>query len=189
MSLILEALRKLEREKQTPARGVVVLGGMSAPGAQPQVRPLLLFLLGLSLGGAALTAVLWRRAPAAPAPQPAAASPTQPATRPATPPSQPPPPEPAPRRLAAAQAAPSAEAEAAAAPAVSLAPAPTAAPSLAPSQPFTLQAVSERDGRAVAIINDRLLREGDSIDGARIVKIASDQVELEIGGRRVVLRF
>jgi hypothetical protein len=176
VSLILEALRKLEREKQTPARGVVVLGGVAAPGSRPQVRPLLLFLLGLCLGGAVLAAVLWR--PAAPPPPPASAALT---IRPATTPT-PVPPEPSPRLVAAApptERPPAAPAPAAASP----------SPSAAASQPFTLQAVSERDGRPVAIINDRLLREGDSIDGARIVKIAADQVELEIDGRRVVLRF
>jgi hypothetical protein len=52
-----------------------------------------------------------------------------------------------------------------------------------------LQAISEREGRPVAIVNDRLLREGDSIDGARIVRIAKDEVELELQGRRVLLRF
>jgi hypothetical protein len=174
VSLILEALRKLEREKQTPARGVVVLG--SAPAAAAgRGRPLLLFLLGLCLGGAALAALSWREAPGSrtsaalqvPQPLPPAAQPT-------------PVPQPSPT-LGAQAPRPAAATQAPETPAASTAP-----PSPAP---LTLQAVSERDGRAVAIINDRLLREGDSIDGAKVVRIAREEVELEIGGRRVVLRF
>jgi len=52
-----------------------------------------------------------------------------------------------------------------------------------------LTAISVRDGQAVAIVNDRLVREGDSFDGVRIVRIGDAQVEVEFRGRRHVLRF
>lgn len=170
MSLILEALKKLEREKQVPERGVVVVGATAWPGARGE-RRLGLFLLGLLLGAGLLGVARWRQAVVAtPAPlAPAAAAVPAPApSRPAEAPSAQPH---APPRMPAATPA---AAEAASRPS-----APT----------FTLQAISEREGRPVAIVNDRLLREGDSIDGARIVRIAKDEVELELAGRRVLLRF
>jgi hypothetical protein len=173
-------VRKLEREKQTPARGVVVLGGSAGAGAGREGRPLLLFLLGLGLGSGVLAAALWRQAP----PAPAAAVVPQVRPAPATPPAAPP----AERQVAPLQAPARSEAAPASAAPPSAPPA-SPAPSASASPAFTLQAVSERDGRAVAIINDRLLRDGDSIDRARVVRIAADEVELEIDGRRVVLRF
>lgn len=170
MSLILEALRKLEREKQVPERGVVVVGATPWPGA-PGERRLGLFLLGLLIGAGVLGAARWRQQLGPPpAPQPSAAavvpvpSPDKPAAAPVSQPA-------APRRPAPAAV-------------------PASAPTHRPAEPsFTLQAISEREGRPVAIVNDRLLREGDSIDGARIVRIAKEEVELELAGRRVVLRF
>jgi len=171
VSLILEALRKLEREKQAPERGVVVLGATSWTGPRGE-RRLGLFLLGLLVGAALLGIARWRREPVEIA-APAAAAALPKAPLPLPPPEQ-------------AAAAPS--------------PAPADAPRIVPatlaaamtpsrSAAFTLQAISEREGRPVAIVNDRLLREGDSIDGARIVRIAKDEVELELAGRRVLLRF
>lgn len=170
MSLILEALKKLEREKQVPERGVVVVGATPWPGA-PGERRLGLFLLGLLIGAGVLGVALWRqRLGPPPAPQASAA-----AVVPVPPPDKP---------AAASSTQPAALRRTAPAPASTSAPAPR------PAQPtFTLQAISEREGRPVAIVNDRLLREGDSIDGARIVRIAKDEVELELAGRRVFLRF
>ncbi|MGE0453700.1 MAG: hypothetical protein AB7O37_12760 [Vicinamibacteria bacterium] len=85
MSLILDALRKLDREKGAPERGLVVLG---APGPQ---RPrtagggvlALALILGGALGGA--FALVWLRGPARPAP---VAAPALEAARP-NPPAQP----------------------------------------------------------------------------------------------------
>ena len=169
MSLILEALRKLEREKEAPARGVIVVGTTPWPGARPD-RRLRLFLLGLALGGGLIAFARWRQDGAQRAALPAAASAT--AAVPQAPPE------------------PTSPAAAASRPAILS----TAAPPIAPASPasppaLTLQAISERDGRPLAIVNDRLVREGDSIDGARIVRIAKDEVELEVAGRRVLLRF
>jgi len=43
---------------------------------------------------------------------------------------------------------------------------------------LVLQAIGERDGRPIAVINDRLVREGDVMNGARIIRIGSDHVEV-----------
>ena len=54
---------------------------------------------------------------------------------------------------------------------------------------FVLQAISRKDGRPVAILNDRLGREGDSFDGVKILRIGEADVEIEVGGDRQVVRF
>ncbi len=38
-------------------------------------------------------------------------------------------------------------------------------------------------------MNDRLVREGDSFDGIRILKIGDAEVEVEVAGQRRTLRF
>lgn len=172
MSLILEALKKLEREKQVPAKGVVVVGAGHGAGASGEWR-VGLFVLGLLLGGGLLGLARWRLETPAQPPQPEARTTASPRATPELPPT-----------LAAA------ETDAAQAPTPAAASAQPAAPAApVPSPAFTLQAISEREGRPVAIVNDRLVREGDSIDGARIARIAKDEVELEIAGKRVLLRF
>ena len=63
-------------------------------------------------------------------------------------------------------------------------------PAVAPSPPdLVLNAISERDGHAVALINDRLVREGDEFDGVKILHIGEAEVEVERAGRRSVIRF
>lgn len=44
------------------------------------------------------------------------------------------------------------------------------------------------DGRRVAIINDRAVRVGDRVEGARVVAIRSGGVELDYRGRRFTIR-
>jgi hypothetical protein len=68
-------------------------------------------------------------------------------------------------------------------------PPPSATSERTSSDAIHLQAISERDGEPVAVINERLVREGDSFDGVRVVKIGADHVELEVRGRRRVVRF
>jgi hypothetical protein len=41
----------------------------------------------------------------------------------------------------------------------------------------------------VAILNDRLVREGDAFDGIRVLRIGEAEVEVEVGGVRRVIRF
>jgi hypothetical protein len=71
-------------------------------------------------------------------------------------------------------------------------PAPLAAPATrpAPGAPeVRLTAISRRDGEPVALVNDRLVREGDSFDGIRILRIGDTEVEVEVRGQRRVIRF
>jgi hypothetical protein len=52
-----------------------------------------------------------------------------------------------------------------------------------------LQAVSERDGQPIALLSDRLVREGDEFDGVKVVRIGEAEVEVEWKGRRLFVRF
>jgi hypothetical protein len=191
VSLILDALRKLEREKRSPQRGFVVVGS-----ARP--RPAISgAFVGAVLAAVVLVPLTWWLAsrstrPAGPTPSvvPAASAAPAPITRepevlmPAFT-STPPPPL---RSLvtvsgtSAAAVGASGSRERASTPR-----APT--PSASPSPAFVLQAITQRDGRPLALISDRLVREGDSLDGARVVHIGESEVELELAGRRLVITF
>jgi hypothetical protein len=184
VSLILEALKKVERERATPEqRGFLVIG----PAAWAPSRSNLGWVLGM-VGAAAVAGgavYLLTRPDAAPVPvappradERVAAGPAAPiAQRPAAPaPADwgPPPDSTTPRHepRAAAPARPDAVAE----------PAP-AGPAL------VLNAISERDGVPVAVINDRVVREGDRFDDVRILRIGASEVEVEVAGARRTLRF
>lgn len=53
-----------------------------------------------------------------------------------------------------------------------------------------LQAISERDARPIAIINDQLVKEGDQIGRIRVLKIDADSVDVLLeNGRRETVRF
>ena len=52
-----------------------------------------------------------------------------------------------------------------------------------------LNAISVRDGHPVAILNDRLVREGDSFDGIHVLRIGEAEVEVEVNGVRRMLKF
>jgi hypothetical protein len=69
------------------------------------------------------------------------------------------------------------------------APAAPTRPTPAAARAFTLTAISQQDGRPVAILNDRLVREGDMFDGVRIVRIGEAEVEIEVEGQRSVVSF
>lgn len=78
---------------------------------------------------------------------------------------------------------------AAAGPQATLAPVPEALVP-APVEPtFALQAVTEQDGQPVAIVNGQLVRVGDMIEGAQVVRIDAQMVELTKDGRRFVVSF
>jgi hypothetical protein len=178
VSLILDALRKLERERSAPQRGVVVVAAEGSPDGRRA-----------ALAGALAAAVVlvpltfWVTTRLAPAPEPSPA--TAPPLAAAAPGSL----EAAPSPPIAASAAPTRAAPPASPPA---SPPATSGPPSAPASAapaWVLQAIAQRDGRPVALINDRLVREGDSLNGARVVRIGSSEVELEVAGRRLVLSF
>ena len=200
MSLILDALKKLEREKDAREPGVLVVG--SVPwGARARSRlPLAAALAGTGLVALVALALWPRDRPARPAaaPSPVASAPALAPATPAVPPAPAVPraaaPPPEGRRLSV----PSAAVGPAEIPSPGSAPAEEEASTTSPSPPRTeapapddlhLNAISQRDGRPVALINDRLLFEGDSFDGVKILRIGETEVEVEVRGKRRVLRF
>jgi hypothetical protein len=227
VSLILEALKKLEREKPSADRGFLVMAHVPwAQGAGGRSRVGWLVGLGLVAGAVLLSAAWWTRgrnapvstsAPAAPISAPAAASPS---VRP-LPPALAFPPEPRPGaagslaparppleltpRLAESPETPLAESPEAVPPAAPPDASSIEAPAIAPTEttaiesapaPSTrlgsdlrLNAISQQDGRPVAVVNERLVREGDIFDGIRIVRIGETEVEVEVEGKRRILRF
>lgn len=201
MSLILDALKKLEREKDAREPGVLVVG--SVPwGARARSRlPFAAAAAGTCLVALVAFALWPRDRPARPAavPSPVGSAPAPTAT------TSPAPPGPAAVR---APAAPPPEARRLSVPSAAVGPAEVPSPGSAPAEkkasttslspPRTeatapddlhLNAISQRDGRPVALINDRLLFEGDSFDGVRILRIGESEVEVEVQGKRRVLRF
>ena len=54
---------------------------------------------------------------------------------------------------------------------------------------LVLQGTSVIDGNPVAVISDQRVFEGDLIEGARVVRIGEREVELELEGKRFVLRL
>ena len=217
MSLILEALKKLEREKESGDRGLVVLSHLPWVGGQTRRRGLpaasiaLLALVMLALGIAGIWR--WRGGGDAPttnappsgntttaAPAARSAAPVGPATGTVAPesPIGPPPARTDTRTVAARpvlpanrrplpNAEPTAPSDALVAPAGPIQPG--HAPAQAMAREVHLNAISVRDGHPVAILNDRLVREGDSFDGIRVLRIGEAEVEVEVGGVRKILTF
>jgi hypothetical protein len=199
VSLILDALKKLEREKDAREPGVLVVG--SVPwGARARSRlPLVVALMGTAL--VALVAfALWPRDRAArpvTPPSPPVSSPVPAPTPglsgvpPLTTPAPVSPPEP--RRLVPpaesrpVEASPSEPAQAGDdVPATSPVPSRAGIPG---ADDLRLNAISQRDGRPVALINDRLVFEGDAFEGVKVLRIGEAEVEVEVRGQRRVLRF
>jgi hypothetical protein len=50
-----------------------------------------------------------------------------------------------------------------------------------------LQGTSVLDGRPVAVVSDRRVFEGDTIEGAIVIRIEERSVELEFQGKRFTL--
>lgn len=194
MSLILDALKKLEREKVAGEPGVVVV--RSVPwGERGRTRRRLV------LGTAALVVIVLAMAgmwlfTAAPARSPAPAEPTQrPQAQPGSAtPVAPPASTKSPAPPMGALAPPPDRRLSLPAPAAATTPA-TVTPGARPTPHATrapelrLNAISQRDGRPLALINDHLVFEGDSFDGIRILRIGETEVEIEVDGKRRVLRF
>jgi hypothetical protein len=180
VSLILEALKKLEREKGTPDRGFLVLAHLQGPAGYRRRS------WAVAAGSLAILAVVamglgwWRLAAGRPQPAPAlipaaaSAPPVPTAVVPAAV-AAPTPRAVAPTRDASSRPAP---------PRAGATPSPEGAP-----PEFRLNAISQQDGVPVAIVNDRLVREGDSFDGVRVLRIGEAEVELEVRGVRRVLGF
>jgi hypothetical protein len=210
MSLILDALKKLEREKGAGDPGVVVVGTVPWGAADPGRRRMRLLLaatlaLGLVTAGGwwlllrlrptpAATVAPLATAPVASAPLPVPLAPTPatapgetthieapqgPETGPAAPAAVP-----APHAGAAIPAAVLPDTETPSTPAPT-----TPAAGLRNWPELHLSAISVRDGRPIALVNDRLVREGDSFDGVSIIRIGDAEVEVEFRGERHVLRF
>ena len=198
MSLILDALKKLEREKQAGPPGVVVVGHVPWGGGGRRLVPLVAaaVLTMVAAGGA-----FWALG------RPPAASPSTPGARTGdTPPAREVSPvapvgSPAPPRMANGPAGVAADAgiavppsprrlelPAAAAKAGTEASAPVSAPTPG-AEEFRLNAISVRDGAPIALLNDRLVREGDSFDGVRVIRIGEAEVEIEVRGKRRIVRF
>jgi hypothetical protein len=54
---------------------------------------------------------------------------------------------------------------------------------------FRLTAISTRDGEPIALLNDRLVREGDRFDGVRVIRIGVAEIEIEVDGERRTIGF
>ena len=230
MSFILDALKKLEREKQAREPEVVVVGPVPWGGADRSRGRRKLVLSGVALAVIVGATGWWlasgSRFDAGPKPLPTSLTEAGPKTAPeaalvaTTPTQQASPaqgepstaprraaattPAPAPRRLGLPgneKVAPRAEApeptvsEGSAPPPVETAvivedvpPAPPAADDPGDVE-FRLSAISTRDGEPVALLNDRLVREGDAFEGVRILRIGATEVEIEVDGERRTIGF
>jgi hypothetical protein len=188
VSLILEALKKLDREKKAPDRGFLVVGAVPWPAPRPRPWTPLLFVVAAGAAAGSALWLAWRargheaaathvtsttmaaaapRAAAVPVvAAPAATLPRLVESRPRVPETRP------------AAERPAAEADRL-----------SAAPAAEPADGLLLQAISERDGKPIAVLNSRLVHEGDRFDGVTVVRIGTDEVEIEVQGRRRVLRF
>jgi hypothetical protein len=182
VSLVLEALKKLDREKGRDERGFVVMAAAPWPSRTARRWPAWA-ALGVATAGAVVAVMALRTSPAPPSrPEPPATSVAAPAPAPALVRSEPPTPVP---RSASARVAPKAAVETPPVAAAVVPPARAATPDPGPR----LQAISERDGQPIAIINDHLVRVGDEVDGIRVIAIRVDEVDIEVRGRRTTLRF
>ncbi len=52
-----------------------------------------------------------------------------------------------------------------------------------------LTGISWKDGKAIAIISDYIVREGDLIQGSQILEIGKNNVVIKKGGRKYILRL
>jgi hypothetical protein len=222
LSLILEALRKLEREKAAGDRGFVVLSQVPWVSGRAGRAWLGWVALVAVLAGVGLIVgwIRWSTLPAKPlsaaAGPPVSSSPTAAIAAAGSPISSP-----EPTRLGAPPASASAASPTAPLPApridtrplpqgvVAPSPRPVAPAGLPTTQDASespvaadsavapppkkgelrLNAISVRDGLPIAIVNDRLVREGDSFDGIHVLRIGEAEVEIEVGGQRKTLRF
>jgi hypothetical protein len=192
VSLILDALKKLEHEKNAREPGVLVVGSVPWGERRRSHRPLA--FASLALVALALAGWWWWRRPTPPPPAAASVTPA-PTPSPAVAASPTAPLPPAMREPSSTAAAP--PARQLALPTLRETDAPPSPPEGAPAaaevrkapDDLRLNAITQRDGRPVALVNDRLVFEGDSFDGVKILRIGEAEVEVEVRGQRRVLRF
>jgi hypothetical protein len=215
VSFILDALKKLEREKDAREPGVVVVGPVRWGGQDRRRRASGLALAGVVVILALGVAFLWLRSkpgppdvgdvdggaavPSAemPAGSPVATPPRETEGIPPLAPNDvgtrsgeagldaPPPRETTPPSMAGAPGVIFDDGEGT--PAENAAPEPTTTPP--PEPEYRLTAISSRDGRPIALLNDRLVREGDSFDGITVVAIGETSIEIEVDGQRRTIGF
>jgi len=196
MSFILDALRKVDQENRTDGEVVPPVAAIERLRQERLYRRRQYAAMAvIAFGSAAATALLLRTTPtetkSSPEPAPQTAVVQGPVETPA-PEGEPPiteaetaAPEPTPGPVEAIVAEP---APSEPGPAGEPAPAPAKAPDLPPEPPrLVLQGTSILDGRPVAVISDRRVFEGDTIEGAVVIRIEERSVELEFEGRRFTL--
>lgn len=195
MSLILDALKKREREKQVPERGFLVTARAPWPARRGPRLLAGVVAVAVAVGAVAFWITGTARAPAR------IASPAPPSSD--APWAAVPQPEPEPTTTAVADPLSSSEPVARPpaprqrtppqgddAPRDSGQPLPEPTASGLPGdEEFVLHAISRRDGQPVALLNDRVVREGDRFGDVRILRIGETEIEIEVRGDRRVLRF
>jgi len=184
VSLILEALKKLERDRQTHDRGFLVLAHPSPAGERAWTRRAPWLAAAALAGGAVAALLLWpgrsRDRPAAPPPTTVAAAPAE--APPTTLSSAPDP----------ASATPPAREPLIVWRRVGGTPRPAVQPTSAPppaEEALQLQAISERDGAPVAVVSGQMVRVGDRVGSGTVVRIGAAEIEIETDGKRQVLKF
>jgi hypothetical protein len=181
VSLILEALKKLERDKQAPDRGFLVVAHVPwASGATGRSWWLGVTAL-LGIAGGVITFSLLRGREGRPAPATAPLIVATPAAIVVPQPTlgtSPSPPRATPR--AGAPLSP---------PDAIASPPPQPSPSPLGEVELRLNAITQQEGRPVAVLNERLVREGDIFDGIHVIRIGEAEVEVEVNGKRRIVRF
>jgi hypothetical protein len=195
VSLILEALKKLERERDSTGRGFLVVAHTPWPATRARAARLVLMAVaaGALAGTAAWGVWTWLATSSRDPVKATTAGAAAAGHRPASPL---PPPIWETTAAAAAPVAPSTTVKPSALPPA--APATPDEPRLLVITPRTapaaqpvlrLEAISSQDGQPVAVINGHLVRKGETIEGALVTWIGADAVEIEVDGRRRVIGF
>jgi hypothetical protein len=191
VSLILEALRKLERDKDAPERGFVVMTHIPWVQGRSSSRLVGIGAIALALALGILAMALWRGRAGKPlGPEAKVVATAPPSVAPPAPQASPIAPRTPPPFDAKALALESVKSTAPApgAPAAPLAEA-TPKPRVSAQAEVRLNAISQKDGQPVAVVNDRLVHEGDAFDGIRVIRIGETEVEVEVRGQHRILTF
>jgi hypothetical protein len=174
MSLILEALKKLERERESPQPTLVVLA--PEPWPKRRARRLVLALAGGALAIVAAVSLWSLRRPTA---TPPAATPVLQTTVAGTPLPAQTPVQLRPARLTPPPLATPARRRPLASP----------PPAQRPVADLRLSAITRRDGIPIAVLNDRVVQEGDAFDGIKVLRIGETEIEVEVAGRTRKVTF